>query len=878
MPTPQSIRERLADRGGQILAAHRTGTPGWVTCRALTNAMDEAVLAAFEALPEVVRSSVSVLALGGYGRGELFPHSDVDLMVLCPAGALREEAAAGAKALLHRLWDAGVNVGHSVRTLDEAMELRGTSLDSWTSMLESRYVAGDGALATSLRVAMQHPGGDLDGWFVQGILADIQAREGRYGNSVKLLEPNIKKSAGGLRDLQAVFWLYRSAERSWSGELSEGVPATRRFLEELATRKLVEEETGARLLRAHDFLLRTRHEMHYQRDALNDTLDYGLQVAVAEALGYGGKAELRAVEVFMREYYLHARAVHWMNRQLLERFRGTSSGDSGSAEDLGGGLIASGDRLSFRRGKNGFATCEELFRVFVAAAEHELTLDGRVRAAVERGLSLITEEETHSAVLAAIMRRILQSGRVAETFREMYELGVLERYLPEFGRLVAFFQHNVYHYYTADEHTMIALANAERLKFTRGVLHEVYRILPRRDILWLAILLHDIAKPLGVADHEITGVEVAREVLTRLGMDDAIGPVSFLIRRHLLMEQVAFRRNIHDPGTIREFADIVREPALLDYLYLLTYADLSAVNVNVWTEWKASMLEDLYRLTSEVLRRQLQGQEIEAFHRERHDAVRADIVEALSATFSREEILRHLEALGSDAYAAVFSEEDIAAHLREIQRGRVASTLLKNHEAYTELTVIGRDAPFALSRCCAVLSANDATIFDANVFTREDGILIDRFRVAGAHSGTHLDERTGEKISSEMAAVLEGRVDVTELFRAHRRKWKRRPRRPANPTIRTGVEFEDAGSYTIIDVYAPDSVGFLYRITEAISTLGLDIEFARIATRVDGIVDAFYVRERSDGAVSDGGRRSEIRERILMTIRTMSELELSEEQ
>jgi len=617
--------------------------------------------------------------------------------------------------------------------------------------------------------------------------------------------------------------------------------------------------------------------MHYQRGVLNDTLDYGLQVAVAEALGYGREAELRAVEVFMRDYYLHARAIHRMNRQILERFRDTPAPVASGANSLGGGLAISAQRLSLAEPQQSFASCEELFRVFVAAAEQGLPLDSRLRATVERSLTLVTQEETRSPALASMMRRILQSGRVAETIRDMYELGVLERYIPEFGRLVAFFQHNVYHYYTADEHTMIALANAERLRLERGVLHEVYRILPRRDVLWLAILLHDIAKPLGVADHEVTGVEVARTVLERLGMQDAFAAVSFLIRHHLLMEQVAFRRNIHDPATIREFADMVREPDLLDYLYVLTYADLSAVNVNVWTDWKASMLEDLYRLTSEVLRRQLRGHAIEAFHRERHDAIRARLVEALGEAFSREEVTAHLEALGSDAYASVFSEEEIASHLKEISRGKGPSTLFRQHEGYSELTVIGRDAPFALSRCCAVFSANDATIFDANVFTRSDGILIDRFRVAEAHSGTRLEERTAAKIASDMEAVLEGRLDVAHLFRAHHRKWKRRPRRPVNPSIRTGVEFEDAPAHTIIDVYAPDSVGLLYRITETISELGLDIELARIATRVDGIVDAFYVRERTGGVLTDPSRRAALRDRILETIRSMGELELSEE-
>jgi [protein-PII] uridylyltransferase len=474
-----------------------------------------------------------------------------------------------------------------------------------------------------------------------------------------------------------------------------------------------------------------------------------------------------------------------------------------------------------------------------------------------------------------MFRRIIHSRRVAVTLHDMNELNVLAAYIPEWGDLVAFFQHNVYHYFTADEHTLIALANAERLRERQGVMRDVFRNLRRKDVLYMAILLHDIAKPLGVADHEVTGVGVANAVLERLGMRDIVPDVAFLIRHHLVMEQVAFRRNIHDPATIREFAAKFERPEQLDYLYLLTYADLSAVNTSVWTEWKSSLLQELYQLTAEVLHRNLQGEQIERFKQARHERTKEVLVNRLSERLERERIHRHLNGIQSDAYVALFNDEEIAQHIHYSETAETVSTIVSHQDGYTEITVIAEDAPFALSKFCAVLAANDANIFDANIFTHEDGIIIDRFRVSDAATKAELSQSVCQKITRDLNDVMEGKLDIELLFAAHRRRWKRRPKRPDNPNIRTDVQFEEHPRYTIIDVYAPDALGFLYRITEAMSKLGLDIYFAKIATRVDGILDAFYVLDRNGNRITEPARREEIRLELLHTIKQVSEQELA---
>ncbi len=872
-----SIKNFITSRTKEIASHHRGGADSFTTCSALTATMDEAIQMAFQQLSSH-HDTVAVLALGGYGRGELCPKSDVDVMVLAADADNKESAAATAKQFLHLLWDSGIDVGHSVRTVKEAMQVHGKAIDSWASMLESRFLCGDKKLAEKFYAEMRpFVEKKKDKWFVEAVFEEVTARHARFGNSIKLLEPNVKKSAGGLRDFQSLFWLYRANDPDFFFPIDPKQTASRMCVDEMVRRGLLDEQEGKTVLKALQFLLRTRHEMHFRREAPSDALEYSLQQDVAEALGFGARAELRSVEVFMREYYLHARTIYRLHQNLSHKFREMVEpvrlGLSGN-ESLGSIFFRTNDMLSVDPQIQRLSSAAQVFEAFALSAEHEIELHVRLRRAIANSTDLFTSEERSSAEVATIFRKILCSRCVAKTLHNMNELNVLAAYLPEWAELVAFFQHNMYHYFTADEHTLIALAKAERLREETGVMREVFRNLPRKETLYLAILLHDIAKPRGVGDHEITGVEMARQILDRIGMADTFGDVAFLIRNHLVMEQVAFRRNIHDPATMKEFAVRFETPEQLDYLYLLTYTDLSAMNINVWTEWKSSLLQELYQLTSEVLRRNLKGVQIDEFKKSQHEVAVEALVGRLSEGMPRERVHEHLQGIGSHAYIALFTDDEIEQHIHKSASEETVSTIFTTQEGHTEITVIAANAPFALSRFCAVLSANDANIFDANVFTREDGIIIDRFRVSDAVTKGELNQASCNKIAKDLNDVMESKLDIKHLFEAHRRKWKRR-QKPANPNIRTDVQFEENPNYTIIDVYAPDSLGFLYRVTETISKLGLDIYFAKIATRVDGILDAFYVLDRAGNPIVEPEKQETIRIEILNMVKQISEQELS---
>jgi [protein-PII] uridylyltransferase len=867
------IKSFLDEQRSAIERAHKEGAESFGTCAALTAMMDEVLRQAFTELPDGAAGQISVLALGGYGRGELFPHSDVDVMVLCDAGAQKSSVGEIATAFLHLLWDAGLDVGHSVRTVDEALALRGNTLDAWTSLLESRFICGSAPLAQQFFASMkQQIGGRPDLWLIDGIFADAQSRLTRFGSSVKLLEPNVKKSAGGLRDIHAAFWLHRGVDPAYFTPL-DGSPATKVFLDQLHDRSVLPDDTYEGAVDALRFLFRVRQEMHFLRGGAHDTLEYALQLKVAEGMGYKGKTDLRSVEVFMHDYYLHARSVHSLYERLGQKFREyLDHGREGhaSGRSLGNGFILRNDALALDAGVQMLDDPRRIFEAFALSAEQEVPLDFSLRAVIERSSGCIGPEMPGREECTAAFRRILNSHSVARVLHDMNDLNVLGRFIPEFGELVAFFQHNVYHYFTADEHTLIAIANAEKLREEEGFLHEVFRNLRRKDLLYMAVLLHDIAKPRGVADHEITGVGMSQVILRRLGMEDLFPEVGFLVRNHLVMEQIAFRRNIHDPETLKEFAARFEKPHYLDYLYLLTYADLSAVNPGVWTEWKATMLQELYQRTAEVLVRDLHGEQVDLFHRDRREKVQERLMRVLAADLPPSDVESHLHAMQNDSYFSLFSEEEIREHIVRGARREAVSAMCVNTGGFTEVTVVARDAPYALSKFCAVLSANDANILDANIFTRDDGIIIDRFRVADAGSRRELGSTVCRKIADDLKLVMEGTLDVGHLFREHHRRWKRRPGQPANPSVRTDVQFEDNPRFTIIEVYAPDSVGFLYRITGTISRLGLNINFAKIATRVDGIVDSFYVLDRDGAPVTDPHRREEIREKILRTIRELS--------
>jgi len=878
-----TIKDRYTSESAEIFQLHRSGADGFAVSARLTSLVDTTLAEIWKLNPAA--GEFAVVALGGYGRSELCPHSDFDLMILAENEKSKLSGTEPIQQFLRALWDAGFNVGHSVRTVEDCVNLYETDVDSWASILESRYVCGSRRVLDHYADAVFrqiHKKFDLV--FVKAIVVGMDERHEKYGNSVKLLEPNLKNSAGGLRDLHNLLWVYRSTDSEYFTEspFLNGESSCKLMIDTLYRKSVISREERDAVIDALNFLLRTRHETHYFAKTIHDSLDFSIQREIAKGLGFGEDPELKYVEKFMREYFLHARSIFRLNQRLINHFRKSvepSPWRKQKEQSLDAHFIARGDELLQRNTAVEISTPAEILKAFYWCGRHSLvlghSLQGRI-ASIGRSSYVFNAQNIASDEAAKIFLDILRlPANVASTLMLMNDFDVLGKYIPEWGELVAFFQHSVYHYYTADAHTLIAIEHAERLADGKGVLAAAYKRLEKKEILYLGLLFHDIEKPHGIEDHEIRGVEIARRILERLHYDDADGDIAFLIRNHLLMEQIAFRRNISDPKTVAEFAEMFHKPEQLDLLFLVTYCDLSAVNKNVWTSWKEMLLQELYLQTRGVLERKLPFKEAVSFQQEQHGKLVRSVVQKVSERFPREEVERHVLSIHNEAYVKLFSPDDIADHLAGIRGLETVSPIVRHEDSHSAVTAITRDAPFLLSSLCGVLSANDANIFDAQIFTRDDGIVIDQFRVVNVATKGRLLDDQAEKIKQDFDDVLRGKVTLEHLFERHHRRWKRRPKPLFHPNIRIDVTFEDAQDFTIIDVYAPDTVGFLYKVTWTFSQLGLNIHFAKIATRIDGIVDSFYVLDGDNARILNGERKKQIKERLLHRIYQLINMQLS---
>jgi [protein-PII] uridylyltransferase len=576
----------------------------------------------------------------------------------------------------------------------------------------------------------------------------------------------------------------------------------------------------------------------------------------------------------MQDYYIAARIAAQVAQRCRVWAQDSTAPRAGHRrpENLDENFAIIERKLHLRR-RNAVLTNAVVLRAFVLSNEHRVNfsfhLQDRIHHLRHKLTPLRSRQETD------LFRRLLnQHEGLGRCLHAMNDLGILERWIPEWKPMVAFFQHNMYHYYTADEHTLKVVDAAESLSQATTLSGEVFRSLIRRDILYLASLFHDIAKPRRIGDHEIVGVEIAKKILQRLRYTDTIHEVSFLVRHHLMMEQVAFRRNLNDPQTALEFGSRFENVEQLKLLYILTYADLSAVNKHVWTQWKEMLLTDLYRKTYNVLTQKKTAEEMRAAAERERERQLSLLIPTLGQSVSGEEAKAHLDGVESPEYLTSFEASEITEHIRVIAANEQASALFRHQPEFTEVTFIAQDAPYALSRCCAVLTANDANIFDAHIFTRNDGVIIDKFRVVSIINSAALSEQQCAHIRSDFRDVFLAGIDVKHLLERHRLKWKRRTH-AINPNIRFDVEFESHPRFTIIDVYAADKIGFLHRITETMSNLGLNISFAKIATRVDGIVDSFYVLDRFGRKIDEGQQQDFVRSEIMETMREFFELELA---
>jgi [protein-PII] uridylyltransferase len=732
-----------------------------------------------------------------------------------------------------------------------------TDFPSRTSMQQARFLVGDRRLFNRFRKVLAENVYQKDfAQFLETTLTERDQRYRKFGGSPYTGEPNVKESAGGLRDIHTAMWLASTKFGT-------------RTLRELADKRLINEREQKATDEALTFLWRVRNELHFLSGHKNDVLSRDIQPQIAKNFGYAGDELSLPVEKFMRDYYLHARVIHRVSRRLIARCRETLSGRATvqrrlRQEALADGLIVLDEQLHLAQ-PDGRAFREEpvrLIKVFWHSHHLGFELGVDVERAVEDSLDLIDDAFRASPEARDLFLGICRSwGRTAQTLREMHELGVLGRYLPEWGALTCLVQYDVYHKFTADQHSLIAVQNLEALAPGQSPDSEgnaqVVSELERPGLLMLGMLLHDIGKGKGHG-HVAKGIPLIEAVSARMGLsaEDA-DKVIFLVAHHLTMSHVVQRRDIDDPKTIETLAGVCKTPERLRMLYLLTCADMRAVGPGVMTGWQAQILWDLYART---LARLTGGQR----ERPTRESVAQRVIAAMRGDVARTAVAVHL-ALLSDRYLATTSPQRIVAHLRLLDRladGGVLATELFHHPdlGSSELVVATQDVPGLFSLIAGTLASQKINILSAQIHTRTDGIVLDTFQVNDPFGEAVTEDARWRRTLEALRQVLRGEVSVEDLL-ARRRAVPPSGESVAGPP-KISVDNQISDSRTVVEVKCPDRVGLLYVITRTLSGHGLDIASARIATEIDQAYDTFYVTDRQGRRLEDEAAMARVRESL----------------
>jgi len=856
------LRQHLTSNVDFLRAAHLGGASGQQSVAAYAGFMDIFLgtlyrLAIEDAKREgLVPSPLVLVALGGYGRGELHPLSDLDLMLIYD-GEMSPYVQRVTQGLLYALWDLGLQVGHAVRSLPDCLAMARTDFPSRTSMQQARLLVGDRRLFNRFRKVLAENVYQKDfAQFLETTLTERDQRYRKFGGSPYMGEPNVKESAGGLRDIHTAMWLASTKFGT-------------RTLRELADKRLINGREQKTTDEALTFLWRVRNELHFLSGHKNDVLSRDIQPQIAKNFGYTGDELSLPVEKFMRDYYLHARVIHRVSRRLIARCRETLSRRASvqrrlRQEALADGLIVLDEQLHLAQA-DGRAFREEpvrLIKVFWHSHHLGFELGVDVERAIEDSLDLIDDAFRASPEARDLFLGICRSwGRTAQTLREMHELGVLGRYLPEWGALTCLVQYDIYHKFTADQHSLIAVQNLEALAPGQSPDSEgnaqVVSELERPGLLMLGMLLHDIGKGKGHG-HVAKGIPLIETLSARMGLapEDA-DKVIFLVAHHLTMSHVAQRRDIDDPKTIETLAGVCRTPERLRMLYLLTCADMRAVGPGVMTGWQAQILWDLYART---LARLTGGQR----ERPTRESVAQRVTEAMRGDVARTAVAAHL-ALLSDRYLTTTSPQRIAAHLRLLDRladGGVLATELFHHPdlGSSELVVGTRDVPGLFSIIAGTLASQGINILSAQIHTRADGIVLDTFQVNDPFGEAVTEEARWRRTLEALRRVLRGEAGVEDLLARRRAVYPSGDGVPGPPKISVDNQISD--SRTVVEVKCPDRVGLLYVITRTLSGHGLDIASARIATEIDHAYDTFYVTDRQGRRLEDEAAMARVRESL----------------
>lgn len=866
-------REEEASNGALLLADQRRaigqrvmeGATGAETIAAMTELVDGLILGQYRetlrqggvALSSVAMRHGCLVALGGYGRRELAPHSDIDLMFLFHPEA-KGQAESLVRAVLHPLWDCGFQVGHSVRTIADSIELAQADSTVKTSMMEARFLAGSADLFQEFhrRYLRKVVSKNVDTYLNQK-LEERRREYDKFGETVYLLEPNVKKSKGGLRDLHLLQWV---------GMARFQAPTIR----ELADRGILSRADSLALTEAREFLWRVRALLHVHAGTAQEILTFDEQVWLAQHFGFRDRPHLLAVEQFMQQYYQHTMGLHERCMRFVERCRSVSlwgrlarflpAPRIDEYFEVRGGLLTVADEKR--------ATVLEspalLLRLFDLARSKNLSIVPPLLEDIHRHVDSVSPEAYRSSEVSQTFLKILAGPGTAHTLEAMHRAYVLEKLVPAMGAVRGLMQFNQYHKYTVDEHSLLAVGRVEALSQDPGVLGEVYRSIKRKDILHLAVLMHDLGKG-QEEDHSDVGKRLAEDAAVCLGFDEQeTRTLVFLVHRHLLMAHTAFRRDPNDVKVVLPFAREVGTPEVLKKLLALTAADIAAVGPGVLTKWKESLLVELYLRTMP----EVSGERDTTGAPERLAQVVKEVRESPLLTGADyadatwvEEQLRLFPA----RYVHGTVPARIAAHLAAVHRLHAGDVLVEsdfNPELGTcEYAVITHDdlTPGIFSKIAGVLACSGLQILDAQIVTRTDGIVVDTFQVTDPdfHGAPPRDRMA--TVGDRIASVLKGWEHIDDLLRRGARLKLTRPLPKAKEATEVRIDNETSDGFTIIDVFADDRQGLLYVITNAIFQLGLSIHAARISTRLDQVADVFYITDQRGKKLDDHGQLERVR-------------------
>jgi [protein-PII] uridylyltransferase len=810
-----------------------------------------------------------IVATGGYGRGALAPGSDVDLLFLLPY----KQTAWGesvVEAMLYILWDLRLKVGHATRSVDECLREGRGDFTIRTALLETRHLAGDAALYGELKQRFDAElvqGSAAE--FVEAKLRERDTRVRKAGASRYLVEPNVKDGKGGLRDLNTLFWIGKYVYQV------EDVKA-------LVGAGLFTAQELRLFQRCEEFLWRVRCHLHFQTGRAEERLSFDLQRLIAERLGFSERGGLSAVERFMKSYFLIAKDVGDLTaivcaameaRQakhvpMLDRFIGSLSGLRGGTRRRRtiGPFLVENNRLSVRDEETFSRDPVNLIALFREADRHDLAIHPDASRLATRSLKLITPNLRRDARANAMFLDILTSRNKPESvLRRMNETGVLGRFIPDFGRIVAMMQFNMYHHYTVDEHLIrsighLAALEAGRLGDTHPLSDRIIHTISHRRALYVALFLHDIAKG-RPEDHSIVGARIARKLGPRLGLTRAeTDTVAWLVEHHLLMSTIAQSRDLSDPRTIADFAGIVQTMERLKLLLLLTVADISAVGPGVWTGWKGELLRTLYSETELVLG----GGDADLARPARINQAQARLRGQLPDWSDAE-----FDAYARRHYPSYWLKADErfrerhARFMREADAaGQSVATGFETDgfRGVTEITVVSPDHPRLLAIVTGACAAAGGNIVDAQIFTTMDGMALDTIFLSRAFDRDEDELRRAEKVAGSIERALKGEVKIADLV-----DGRRQPRERTKPFVvipEIVLDNAASGRFTVIEVTGLDRPGLLYDLTTALGRLNLNIASAHIATFGEKVVDVFYVTDLTGGKIIRPARQNAIRKAL----------------